>query len=290
LNTAVTLEYPRMRVVGLNATGEIPISKIAQSLHGIGYRLEGALIFPEAQAISLFSGPITLGGLSQPAGEYDYQGNGAPGGTRPLVVESTPFPKWVAGLDYAFGEHVYVNAQWVHGLLDEYGAGDFINPGHVLTPGGIPTGYMVRESGVTTSSPSATGTLCVVPNNGDQCAREVLRRREGDYAVVGVDLNFLSNKALLRLFGIVDVTGYVVDQWDMTSQRRAQTYLSPFSSGGYSVVLYPDFNYNFGNGFELGCGALLELGKSYTKFGDPAAGGTVVFTRARFSVGGSAVK
>jgi hypothetical protein len=288
LNTAVTLAYPKMQVVGLNATGEIPISKIKQSLHGIGYRLEGALVFPEAQAISLYNGAVTLGGLMQPAGEYDYQGNG-PGGTRPLVVESTPFMKWVVGLDYAFGSHVYVNAQWVHGLLDEYGAGDFINPGHVSTPGDVPTGYMVRESGVTTSA-TDTASLCVLYKNGDACGREVLRRREGDYAVLGVDLKFLSNKALLRLFGILDVTGYVIDQWDTISMQRVQTNLSPFSSGGYSVVVYPDFNYNFGNGFELGAGALIQLGETYTKFGDPAAGGTVVFTRARFSVGGSAVK
>ncbi len=288
LNTAVTLEYPKMQVVGLNAAGEIPISKIKQSLHGIGYRLEGALIFPQAQSISLYNGAVNLGGFMQPAGEYDYKGNGVPGGTRPLVVESTPFAKWVVGLDYAMGAHVYVNAQWVHGLLDEYGAGDFINPGHVLTPGSLPTGYVVRQSGVTTS-PTDTASLCVLYKNGDQCGREVLRRREGDYAVLGVDLKFLSNKALLRLFGILDMTGYVVDQWDPVRQQRVQTNLPPFSSGGYSFVLYPDLNYNFGNGFELGCGALIQLGETYTKFGDPAAGGTVVFTRARFSAGGSAV-
>ena len=40
----------------------------------------------------------------------------------------------------------------------------------------------------------------------------------------------------------------------------------------------------------LFAGALIQLGETYTKFGDPAAGGTVVFTRARFSAGGSAVK
>jgi hypothetical protein len=281
LNTAVTLAYPKMQVIGLNATGEIPLSKIRQSFHGMGYRLEGALIFPEAQSIALYNGVVTLGGLMQPSGEYDYQGNGVPGGTRPLVVQSTPFAKWVVGLDYAFGDHVYVNAQWVHGLLDEYGAGDFLHTG--------PSGYMVRESGVTTSA-TDTASLCVIYKNGDPCAREVLRRREGDYAVLGVDLKFLGNKALLRLFGIVDVTGYVVDEYDMNSQQRVQTVLSPFSSGGYSVVVYPDFNYNFGNGFELGAGALIQLGESYTKFGDPAAGGTVVFTRARFSLGGSATR
>ena len=35
-----------------------------------------------------------------------------------------------AGLDfYTFGRHVYLNAQWVHGTFDEFGAGDFIQRG-----------------------------------------------------------------------------------------------------------------------------------------------------------------
>jgi hypothetical protein len=61
------------------------------------------------------------------------------------------------------------------------------------------------------------------------------------------------------------------------------TFHSLFSSEGFSASIYPELDYNFGNGLELGAGALLLLGGSWTKFGDPAAGGSLVFTRARFS-------
>jgi len=64
---------------------------------------------------------------------------------------------------------------------------------------------------------------------------------------------------------------------------RVVTTHSPFSKEGFSAVIYPDFNYNFGNGLELGLGALIQLGKEYTKFGDAAAGGSLIFTRGRFS-------
>jgi hypothetical protein len=50
------------------------------------------------------------------------------------------------------------------------------------------------------------------------------------------------------------------------------------------MVLFPEFNYNFGNGLELGAGALVNIGKPYTKFGDPAAGGSVGFMRARYTL------
>ena len=52
------------------------------------------------------------------------------------------------GLDYTIASRVYVNAQWVHGLMDEYGAGDFISEG-----------YVVRQSGVTTNN-NNTVTEC----------------------------------------------------------------------------------------------------------------------------------
>jgi hypothetical protein len=48
-------------------------------------------------------------------------------------------------------------------------------------------------------------------------------------------------------------------------------------------VIFPEFTYNFGHGFELSAGALVKLGKTQTKFGDPAAGGSEIWTRARFS-------
>jgi hypothetical protein len=58
-------------------------------------------------------------------------------------------------------------------------------------------------------------------------------------------------------------------------------FLSAFGEG-FSAIVYPEFNYNFGNGLDIGFGALLQLGKDFTKFGDPAAGGSLIWTRGRF--------
>src|SRR5262249_37843895 len=160
---------------------------------------------------------------------------------------------------------------------DEYGAGDFIHEG-----------WAVRQSGVTskpTDPKSDVDTLldCALPKDGTKCAREILRPRIADYVVLGFDFKFLNNALLLRLFNILDVSGYVEDKWDDKQKKRVRTSFSPFSDQGFSMVVYPEANYNFGNGLELAAGALIQLGKDYTKFGDPAAGGSTIFTRGRFS-------
>ncbi|MFO0762457.1 MAG: hypothetical protein U0359_38820 [Byssovorax sp.] len=271
LQQAVSLGYPRMHVYGFNASGEFnPFKWISDKIHGMGYRAEVALVVPSEATLKVESDELKIA-IPQPAGEYDYDGDGKPGGPTPRVVEPTPFVKWTLGLDYAFGEHVYTNVQWVHGLVDEYGAGDFIHQG-----------WAVRHSDIT-SNPDDTLTKCVVPKDGTRCAREMLRARLGDYLVIGVDLKFLSDAALLRLFTIWDLSGYTEDAWDNKLKQRVQTHYNLFSKEGFSAVLYPEFSYNFGNGLELGAGALVELGRSYTKFGDPAAGGSTVFTRGKFS-------
>jgi hypothetical protein len=271
LETEVSVHYPRMHVYGFNMAGEAnPLGFLSDSINAIGYRLEAALIVPERSTMKITQGDLALA-FPQPAGEYDYDNDGSPGGKEPEVVSDTPFLKWVVGLDYSFGEHVYVNAQWVHGLLDEYGAGDFIEEG-----------WAVRSSGVT-SSDGDTLFQCAVPRDGSRCARELLRPRLADYVVVGVDFKFLADQLLLRLFGILDVSGIEEERWDESAQRRIRTHHSPFSPDGFSAVIYPELEYDFGNGLELGGGALIQLGRDYTKFGDPAAGGSTVFTRGRFS-------
>ena len=130
LNTDVLLSYPRMHVYGLNMSGEVnPFKWISDSIHGLGYRLEVALIVPQQTTIQLTQDALPA--LGEGSGEYMYQadqGVNAKGGSPPVVVDSTPFPKWTLGLDYTFGAHVYANAQWVHGLVDEFGAGGWVHP------------------------------------------------------------------------------------------------------------------------------------------------------------------
>ncbi len=270
LQTDVTLQYPEMYVYGFNAAGEInPFKWIKDDINGIGYRFEGALIVPKDQRIRITNDDLPLG-IPQPAGEYDYDGDGQPGGGKqPLVLEQKPFLKWVLGLDYTFGEHVYVNAMWVHGMVDEFGAGDFITPG-----------YAVRQSGVVEG---ANILSCALSKNGETCAREILRPRLGDYVILGTDLKFMNDAALFRLFTILDVTGLEERTWDDEQSKRVTRKISPFSAEGFSMVLFPSLEYNFGNGLELSAGGLFQLGKSYTKFGSAETGGNVLWTRGRYS-------
>jgi hypothetical protein len=271
LKTSVMLGYPHMHVAGLNAAGEIPLEWISQGTHGLGYRLEAALIFPERSTIVLTQDALDLPIQPQPAGEYDYDGDGLPGGPRPVVVDDTPFAKWVVGLDYSFAGLAYVNAQWVHGMPDEYGAGDFLADGRA-----------VRESGVT-SSEAVTLVQCALPHDGTICARELFRPRIADYLVIGLDLKFANNALLVRLFNILDLSGMTEEVYDSGRGARVTTHHSLVSHEGFSAVVYPEINYNFGNGLDLGAGALLQLGTGSTMFGDPGAGGSLVWTRARLA-------
>ena len=268
LYNQVELTFPRMHVAGLNMAGEFnPLGWIHRSIQPIGYRLEVAVIVPESTEIALTNDPLEFGFITQPEGEYDY---GYADGRRPLTLDNRPFAKWVLGLDYTFGRHVYVNAQWVHGTFDEFGAGDFIQEG-----------YVVRDGGVTTDALGTAG--CALAQDGTTCAWETLRPRIGDYAVVGFDIRFLSNAALLRIFTVLDLSGAVDDRWDPTTQTRVQTKYSPFTKEGFGAVLFPQLSYNFGTGLELSGGALVQLGPKTGKFGDPAAGGSLLWTQARYS-------
>ncbi|MBI4705868.1 MAG: hypothetical protein HY744_32650 [Deltaproteobacteria bacterium] len=267
LQTEVTLHYPRMHVYGFNMAGEIGLLKeLLDAFNAVGYQLEAALIVPERATMKIANDELKLPLKKVPKDVYDYDGDGRPGGPEPVVVESTPFAKWTVGLDYSFGAHVYANVQWVHGLVDEYGAGDFITEG-----------WAVRQGGV---SEGAKTVSCALKGDGTKCAREILRPRLGDYLVLGVDLRFLETRLLARLFTILDLNGYDETFWDEAAGRRLGKHYPPFSAEGFSAVLYPQLSYNFGSGFELAAGALVQLGEDYTKFGDPAAGGSIVWTRS----------
>jgi hypothetical protein len=268
LNNITTLSFPRIQVVGFNWAGEMnPLGWIHQSIQSIGFRIEAALVFPERTDITLTQGPVEFGLLaSQPAGEYEYE---LGKGKKPTIVDDRPYPQWVVGLDYTVGRHVYLNGQWVHGMLDEVGAGDNL----------FQEGYAVRNGGVDSEIGDTTG--CALDRDGRKCAYEVLRSRQSDLAVIGVDINFLSNAALLRLFTIWDLTGLKEEHF--VKGERVMTSHGAFTKEGQSAVIYPEFAYNFGNGLQLGGGALIQMGSEDTKFGAPAAGGNLVFTRGKFS-------
>ncbi|MBI5480155.1 MAG: hypothetical protein HY906_14915 [Deltaproteobacteria bacterium] len=276
MQTSTYLGYPRMQVVGLNMSGQMnPFKWISKKIESLGYRLEVGLFLPQAASLTLLQDAIDMGSFyQQPAGEYAYGGKyvDASGNVirHPNVVDSTPFLKWTLGLDYTFNEHLYANVQWVHGFVDEFGAGDFIHQGWYAARGGI------------TSQPADT-LVCLMAQSGNNCAREILRPRLGDYLVLGVDVKLREERVLLRLFTIWALNGVVDDHYDEGKGRRVQTKRSMFTAEGFAAVIYPEFNYNFRNGLELGFGALVMPGREHTKFGDPATGGHLVFGRARYS-------
>ena len=172
------------------------------------------------------------------------------------------------GLDYSFGKWVYANVQWVHGLPNEYGAGDWISEG-----------YTVRKGGVTADSGQIT--QCAFAQDGEQCAYEILKPRIGDYLVAGLDFRFADQKALLRLFAVLDLAGVDVTHWDEDAGARVSTHHSMFTEKGFGAILYPELSYTFSSGVELAGGALAQLGKPYGVFGDPAAGGSLAWARVR---------
>lgn len=283
LATNTSLHYPRMYVYGFNMAGEIPwLEAIDDDIfNSIGYRLEAALIVPDRSRIGLFNDALDLGIISLPAGEYDYDADGNPGGGQPpVVIEDTPFAKWTVGLDYTFNKHVYLNVQWVHGLADEYGAGDWITEG-----------YAVRTARV--ESEDGDTVICALTSDGTRCAGEVLRPRIGDYLVTGLDLSWLDGKLLTRIFTILDLSGVWITRYETAAEddnpdlpiglNRRREFHHPFTSEGFGMIIYPEIGYTLVNGLELSTGLLLQLGKDHGKFGDPAAGGSLAWTRARWT-------
>ena len=287
LDTRVALTYPHIQVGGLNLAGELDLlGWISDDISPIGYRLEVGVYFPSQYSIEVQQGAVSLMGFDVPAREYDYNGPDQPGGgDRPVVLDDTPYAKWTLGLDYTFDEHWYVNAMWVHGLADEVGAGDWLGGSKKVRQGGLRSFLPTEFNAESPDARSYVLNNCANPlaPDGTKCSREVLRSSLGDYLVLGVDFKWSGGDGLFRLFTIWDLTGYVEDTYDPLRRERVQTKWSPVSKEGFSLVLFPELNYNFGGGFELGAGALVQLGRVYTKFGDPAAGGSLIWTRARYS-------
>lgn len=268
LENDVALAFPRMHVLGLNLAGEAKI----------GYRFEFAMVFPEKvrnpvtqHDVSFSAGPL---GTIEVDGAYPFRNADAD-----LVVDGRPFAKWVLGLDYTFGKHVMLNMMWIHGFPDEFGAGDWIQEGYTVRNSGLIDNPRFGDC-VQLGFDEGNVTRAI---DGRQCARETLRPRLGDYVVLGLDFNFAAQRGLFRLFTIWDMTGIYFDQWDAEAGERVRTYRHAFTNDGFSAVIYPDFRWNFGKGFELHAGALVQLGKPYTKFGAPENGGHLIWTRARYS-------
>lgn len=110
----VNLIYPRMQVVGLDFSTQLPF------LGNMGLWGEAALILPKAYTLKIDLPPLPGGGLDvTPEDDVDTKEPYIEG----YSVKPTPFVKATVGLDYTFGKHVYVQAQYLRGFINEFGAG-----------------------------------------------------------------------------------------------------------------------------------------------------------------------
>ncbi|MBL9100553.1 MAG: hypothetical protein JNL82_06335 [Myxococcales bacterium] len=116
--SAVDLIYPKMQVVGLDFSTQIPF------LGNMGLWGEAALFIPKQETLRIDLPPLPGGGLDvTPNDDMDNPEPYIEG----LAVKKQPFIKATAGLDYTFGKHVYVQAQYLRGFINEFGAGHIGN-------------------------------------------------------------------------------------------------------------------------------------------------------------------
>jgi hypothetical protein len=235
----VDVMWPRMDVVGADMAGSI------QKLGGLGYWVEGAVIFPQLVTYGLYN---DMGGLHVPitfkdTGMKDVNGNesyqiaiGSDNFQRGTVIPSTPFVKLTAGLDYTWNKYLYSNLQYVYGFIDEFGAGK--------------------------------QCFAVTTTVGDTPRCEA---RIGHYLVVGSDIKLFSDQLLFRLFGAFKVP-QIGDDPDPFNHRPV-----------FTAVIFPQVAWAVWDATELSVGSFIFLGDRWTKFGDPAAGASEIFVKARFT-------
>jgi len=252
----VLVGWPRMDVLGADVAGSIT------PLAGMGYWVEGALVFPQQTELSVYNDlantscpgnqtpcrqelrfdPFTGSPVFGTVGPNGYLR--VPDGVRSTVIPSTPFLKLTIGGDMSIGSHVYVNFQYIHGFIDEFGAGTAVHPR-------------------------------LHPNDPYTALR--FDGRIGDYIVAGVDVHLFSDRLLGRLFAVAKLPSILYDtNPDGTSNVHFEDYK-------FTGVLFPQLIWSVWEATELTLGAFLFLGGRDTKFGDPAAGASELFLKCKFT-------
>ena len=111
----VTLVYPRMHVAGLDFAAQLPF------LDDMGLWAEGALIIPTQEYAFNVELPLRLDvtpddGVMNPVSSFSGP-----------IVEKRPFIKATVGADYTIGKHIYIQAQYLRGMIDDFGANNIGN-------------------------------------------------------------------------------------------------------------------------------------------------------------------
>jgi hypothetical protein len=114
----VRLIYPKMQVIGLDFATQIPF------LGNMGLWGEGALIIPEASQFHIDLPPLPGGGVDVTPDDGVANPEAFIEG---VAIKAQPFIKATVGFDYTFGKHVYVQSQYLRGMINEFGAGHIGN-------------------------------------------------------------------------------------------------------------------------------------------------------------------
>ena len=111
LQSDAYLIYPRMQVIGADFATQIGF------LGNMGLWGEMGLFIPKEERLRIEM-PLAFGvdvtpddGVANPVKAVEG-----------ISVAKTPFIKATAGVDYTFGKHVYVQAQYLRGFIDEFGS------------------------------------------------------------------------------------------------------------------------------------------------------------------------
>jgi hypothetical protein len=95
--------------------------------------------------------------------------------------------------------------------------------------------------------------------------------RIGHYLVAGADLKLFSDQLLIRFFGAFKIP-QIGDEPDQITHNQK-----------FTAVLFPQIAWAVWDATELSLGAFIFLGDHDSKFGDPAAGASELFMKARFT-------
>lgn len=204
----VFMEYPRMQVVGLDMSTQVPF------MANMGLWGEAGLFIPEAKTLRIeFPVPIDI--------TPDDPETGLVTEMEGRTIKSTPFVKVTTGVDHTFGKHVYVQAQYLRGFIDDFGVG------HI-----------------------------------------------GNYLVAGTDLIFFGRHLIFRLFGVVD---FPTGRNDPGSYVVFPELIGVLPWGGVTLELGSFFMFS---DMDVNPGKYSDRLVDDTKFGQAAAGSSIVFFKA----------
>ena len=96
----VRVVYPEKKVLGFDMAGQLPF------LDDAGIWFEGAFVFPEEVVFEFDVSKVAAGArvLSGPS------------------VKGDPYFQCTLGMDYTINKYIFVNAQYLHGFVDEFGS------------------------------------------------------------------------------------------------------------------------------------------------------------------------